>query len=114
VRYEEVVIDTLYRRLVNRFVLVGELLFAQFLTGAAISKSASSAAHKTRLQPFAETIIVTDESYSVAFTSDNRSATADFVTEAAAREWMANTLANDPSLTGTLHVIPTAETSLAA
>ncbi|MER2633905.1 MAG: DUF6603 domain-containing protein [Rhizobiaceae bacterium] len=114
VRYDEILIDTLFRRLVAGFVLLSGFLFGQFVMGAAITKSESSASRKKQKQPFADTIAVSDERYSVVFTHDNRSATTAFPTEAAAREWMNGQVTNDPALSRTLHVIPTVETSLAS
>src|SRR5262249_4543388 len=58
VRYEEVIVDTAYRRAANRFVMLGAQLFDGFRRGAAIAKNSRSAARKAQLQPFGDSIVV--------------------------------------------------------
>jgi hypothetical protein len=114
VRYEVTTLDTLYRRLVRRFTVLGRELFAHLIAGASVSKVAVSKSRRQELQPFRDGIVVADEPYSVVFASDNRSAGADFGSETAATEWMKNTTAADPGRHGQLHVVPSSEKQAAA
>ncbi|MEU1268502.1 DUF6603 domain-containing protein [Streptomyces sp. NPDC005799] len=112
VRYEEIVIDSNYKRFARRFRGFLGVLFAFFLNGAAVSKCELSQAVKVKLQPFAEKIDVRGETYTVAHQSDNTVFHADaavFHSEAGAREYLNDQVAANPSLAGTIHVIPTFE-----
>jgi hypothetical protein len=114
VRYEETVIDTMYRRLTARFVSFGALLFTHLTRGAAITKNNRSHTRRTEVKAHTDQIRVVDDGYVVAYTSDNRAVQSAFETEHAAREWMQAAIDADPHLTDQLHVIPTFETSAAA
>lgn len=106
-RYEEIIIDSNFRRLLNRFRLVLGALTHLFLTGNAAARSPLSAAVKAKLQPFDEKITVSTGSYSVAFQDTNREyGTATFSSAASANDFLASRLAEDPSLVDVLHVIP--------
>ncbi|WAZ26456.1 hypothetical protein STRCI_008035 [Streptomyces cinnabarinus] len=112
VRYEEIVIDTHYKRFARRFRGFFGVLFDFFLNGAAVSKCELSQAAKGRLQPFTEKIDVQGETYSVVNQADNTAFNADaavFPSEAGAREYLNSQVAADPSLADTIHVIPTFE-----
>jgi hypothetical protein len=114
-RYEVTTLDALYRRLVKRFTAVGRELFAHFIAGASVSKVAMSKSRRQELKPFNDGIVVAGEAYAVVFTSNNTSAgPTDFVSEAAATEWMRNASANDPGLHGSLQVVPSSEKQAAA
>jgi hypothetical protein len=113
VRYEEIVIDSNYRRFARRFRGFFGVLFAFFLDGNAVSRCELSQAAKAKLQPFTERIAVHGESYTVAHQADNTAfgtASTVFHSEASAREFLGARVAADPSLAGSLHVIPTFET----
>ena len=114
VRYEETIIDTSYRRHTRRFVELGQRLFAHFAKGAAISKNSRSETRRIELAPFRDGVTLRAEEYAVAYTDDNRAASATFTTEVAAREWMAAATADAPALGAALHVIPAVELSEAA
>ena len=112
VRYEEIIIDTLYKRFARRFRGYFGVLFAFFLDGAAVSHCELSKAVKTRLQPFEEKIDVRPETFTVAMQSTNQAYSADampFHSEASAREFMATRVAADPGLAEAVHVIPSYE-----
>jgi hypothetical protein len=107
-RYEQVIIDTAHRRRARRFTDYLASLFTHFMHGNAISRSPVSQAQARLRQPFEDTIRVTGDGFAVASTRDNTAA-ATFTSQAAARDHLAEQLATDPALAGTLHVIPTAE-----
>jgi hypothetical protein len=110
VRYEEIVIDSNYKRFARRFRGFVGVLFEFFLNGAAVSKCELSQAVKIRMQPFAEKIDVRGETYTVANQADNSAFNgAVFHSEASAREYLNDQVAADPSLASTIHVIPTVE-----
>ncbi|MBV9493729.1 MAG: hypothetical protein JOZ54_05755 [Acidobacteria bacterium] len=111
VRYEQIVFDTNERATTPFFNLAGGL-FAHFLGGAAIAKSALSQARKDKLDPFEEKVEVSSETYTVAFQADNRAFTAEageFRSEASAREFLRQRIDEDPNLADALHVIPSFE-----
>jgi hypothetical protein len=108
-RYEEIIIDTANRRASRRFTELAGGLFTHLLRGNSVSRSPLSRAQRSLKQPFAETIRVTGETFAVARTRDNTAAAPAFGSEAAAREFLAGRLVEDPGLAGTLHVIPGVE-----
>ena len=53
---------------------------------------------------------MSDDRFEVVNVNDNRGAApTDFSSESAAREWMQRAAADDPTLAGQLHVVPTSE-----
>ena len=110
-RYEEIVIDTPRRRPARRVVAIPTSLFTHFLRGNSVSRSPLSQAQRSLRQPFADTIGIVGDAFAVAHTRDNTAAAPPFASAAAAQEYLARRLAEDPGLAGTLHVIPGAEVS---
>jgi hypothetical protein len=108
VRYEEIIIDTNYKRFVRRFFGFFGSLFTHFLAGNSVSKSVLSQHSKQQLQPFDEKIKVVPHAYVVAFQSSNKAFTtsASFTSEASARAFLRSEVARDASLADSLHVIP--------
>jgi hypothetical protein len=86
-------------------------LFHPFLNGNAAARSSLSFAQKVQLSPFAEKIAVGPAGHTVARTLDNtpHDAGSRFGSEAKARDYMNARIAADPSLAGTLHVLPNHE-----
>ncbi len=108
VRYEEIIIDSNYKRFVRRFIGFFGSLFTHFLRGNAVSKSVLSHQRKQLLQPFKEKITVNPEMYVVAYQANNKAfsaATTGFHSEASARAFLQGQLATDPGLHDSLHVI---------
>jgi hypothetical protein len=105
VRYEEIIIDTAWRRHVRRFsgFVIG--LFDHFLVGNAASVSVLSQRSKDERQPFADVIKAGSEGYVVANVRDNSVVVA-FASEAMAQDALA---ATDPVAAVGLHVIPASE-----
>jgi hypothetical protein len=95
----------------GRFYAAISGLFHPFLTGSAAAKSALSYQRKTQLQPFTDKIAVSQEGYAVSNTSDNKAvnASSTFTSEAMARDALKNQVAANPSLAGTVHVLPNSE-----
>ncbi len=108
VRYELTVIDTQYRRYLKRFYVFLNSLFLHFLGGASVARNAFSAATLTQMQPWAQKVTVSEESFAVANLADNRAFTAasvGFSSRVSAQDYLNRTLAAQPSLVGSLHVL---------
>lgn len=112
VRYEQIILDGSAKRAARRFSAFVASLFQHFMRGNAVARASVSQASQAHLQPFADTIAVLPDTYTVAFQATNRpyaADTASFTSEASAREYLNRTAATDRALAGTLHVIPTTE-----
>ncbi|MCA1715214.1 MAG: hypothetical protein LC715_08955, partial [Gammaproteobacteria bacterium] len=109
-------------RSAKRLVSVSPAVFTHMLNGSSTSRSALSQQNATRLQPFApdEGVRVEDQRYVVAYKRNNaqafppstladRRGTSTFRSRTAAEDALAAWVADDPSLAGTLHVLPQAE-----
>jgi hypothetical protein len=108
-RYDLTIIDTQYRRFAKRFYVFASSLFVHFLGGAGVSYNAFSAATAKRMQPYAEKIAVSTESFTVANQADNRAYNAgasSFSSRVSAQDYLDRTVRANPSLAGTLHVLP--------
>ena len=109
VRYDVTVIDTKLRRVFQRFVLFSGSLFRFFLNGATVARSPLSAAQFALRQPFKDAVTIAPESFAVAFAATNKPfqpGTATFASQAAANDYLARTVGSDPTLAGTLHILP--------
>jgi hypothetical protein len=112
VRYEEIIIDSNFKRFQRRFRNFSGTLFDFFLAGAAVTRCGLSRAAKKKMQPFEDKISVAPESYAVAFQSSNKRFATDaasFHSEASARDYMDRKIADDPALADSIHVIPAYE-----
>lgn len=107
-RYELFTIDTNGRRHRYRFALQGALLFRHLLNGAAIARSALSASNRNAIAPVKNGVKSRPEGFAVALQENNKVAGAHtiFASEGAARDWMADAVASDRSLTDKFHVVP--------
>ena len=116
VRYEQIIIDTNFKRFQKRFANFPGSLFRHFLGGNAAARSALSARLKNQMQPFKDGIETGTEVFGVAYTSDNKmvAGTAVFGSYHAAKEHMDHAIATDPGLAGTMHVVPGFEINRAA
>lgn len=109
VRYDVTIIDTKLRRSSVRYYILNPGLFAHFLLGASVARSVFSAYRKGQIQPFDAKVTVAPESFAVALQANNtvyKPEAAAFTSQAAANDYLARTVAADPSLSGTLHVLP--------
>lgn len=112
VRYEEVIIDTNFKRFARSFRTYIGSLFNFFMGGNAAARCSVSQATKLTRQPFAEKVAVSAETYTVAFQATNKAVSATaarFDSEASAREYMNGKIAEDASLADVIHVIPSYE-----
>jgi hypothetical protein len=116
VRYESIIVDTLFERFAKPFYEWLTLLFVHFRAGSAVSRSSLSYANEKKRQPFAEKIVVNGDSYVVAFTKNNTSVSnnAVFASQTEAEQFMADSVEKDPTLRKQVHVIPAMERNLAA
>ena len=112
VRYEEIVLDTNFKRFAQPFSGYAGSLFNFFARGGSAARTELSHATKVARQPFAAAIAVGGDTYTVAFAADNKAVAEDaisFATESMARDYMNRKIAADRSLADRLHVIPTFE-----
>ena len=112
VRYEQIIIDTQFRRVV--FFLVSWIgsLFSHFLRGNAVSRATISNAQQKKLQPFEDKITISNESFTVAFNSNNsplNNESVAFESQARALDYMNAKIEEDPNLAESIHVIPQTE-----
>lgn len=112
VRYEQIILDNNYKRFLRRFFGYNGVLFGFFALGGAVSLSELSLAKTKQYQPFADKVTVGEDTYAVAFQSNNQAYSAaamSFESEASARDFMNQEVAKNPNLAATIHVIPTFE-----
>ena len=112
VLYEEIIIDSNYKRFQRRFRGFFGTLFEFFLRGAAVARCERSAATKKKLVPFDDKIEMVGDTYAVAMQSNNKAVSAEsstFYSEASAREYMNARVVADPALADHIHVIPRTE-----
>jgi hypothetical protein len=116
VRYEQIIIDTNFKRLQKRFTNFASSLFQHFLLGNAATRSALSVRLENQMQPFKETITTRTEGFGVANTSNNAmvAGTSVFGSYHAAKEHMEQVIAQNPGLAGTMHIVPEFEINTAA
>jgi hypothetical protein len=116
VRYEEIIIDSNFKRAASPLRTRGALLFSHLLAGGAVARSPLSEANRRARSPFSDRVTVDDGAFVVAFTRDNTPAGANttFSSASAAQDFVAREVARDPSLVRQLHVIPAFELNDAA
>ncbi len=112
VRYEELIIDTEYKRH-QRVRKLNPGLFVHDLRGSAVARSPLSKTYRSQLDPFgADKVAVAGETYVVANVDTNTphaGTPLTFGSEPEARDHMAKVVGADPSAAGKLHVIPASE-----
>jgi len=112
VRYEQIILDNNYKRFLRRFFGYNGALFGFFALGGVVSLSELSLAKSQQLKPFADKVAVGEDTYAVAFQSNNTAYSAgamSFNSEASARDFMNQEVAKNPNLADAIHVIPTFE-----
>jgi len=116
IRYEKIIIDTNFKRFVLRFVNQFVLLFTHFLKGNAVTKLTISQHQQKQKQPFEEKIRVDANAYTVANVMDNTpfNGGSTFRSQASAREYLNDQIAQNPNLQASLHIIPENETTAVA
>lgn len=116
VRYETEIIDTNFKRFVQRFVGVVTRLFDHLLYGNAAAKSSLSARTQKQRLPIDLAVEVQAPTYVVASMADNSAVdgAAGFTSRAKAEDYMRAQVQGDPALAEELHVIPITESRQAA
>jgi len=112
VRYDLTVVDSESEPVRIRYFGHLKVFFGSFLAGNAASQSKLSATYRAQLKPESDAVKVSDELFTVAFQSSNQAFHAEataFISQASAHDYMAKTVAADPSLAGQLHVLPNFE-----
>ena len=112
VRYDVTIIDKKLLRQARRFVLFAHGLFQHLLLGSSVARSPLSAYQKSLSQPDLGKVILSNETFAVAFAANNQAYHADavrFTSIAAANDFVARTVTANPSLSGSLHVLPSFE-----
>jgi len=110
VRYDLTIIDSKLRESRFRFILTGDL-FRHLLLGSSVARSPLSAYAHAQTHPFDGAVGLSAEQFFVAHQADNTALSTDaaFTSHAAAADHLARTVAADPSLAGSLHVLPAFE-----
>ncbi|HEV7716267.1 MAG TPA: DUF6603 domain-containing protein, partial [Steroidobacteraceae bacterium] len=109
VRYDITIIDKKLLRSVRRFVVFANAMFKHFLLGASVARSPLSAYQKSLKRPDIGSVTVASETFAVALAANNQAWRGDavsFPNAIAAHDYMTRAIAADPSLSGSLHVLP--------
>jgi hypothetical protein len=113
VRYDSIIVDTAHERFPSRYFEFWGDLFVHFAAGASVSKSALSRANELKRQPFEAKVAVNEAGFVVAHQSDNTPfAESAFGSHVEATAYLQETIAGDPALADSIHVLPTAEVSV--
>ena len=116
-RYEQIIIDNAFKRVVTLFVTLIPGLFTHFLAGNAVARAEISASNKDLRHLFDEKITAGPPRYVVASLENNApiaGAPASFASAASAREYMAAKTAGVPGFADTAHILRAHELNLAA
>lgn len=108
-RYELITIDTNAKEHRESFWWQGALLFAVWLAGCAGSASALSAKLIAQRVPVADGVKDVGETFAVALLQNNTAASTEsvsFASQGDAMDWLASTVAANPTMAGTMHVVP--------
>jgi uncharacterized protein DUF6603 len=109
VRYDLTVIDAESEPARFKYFPHGRGMFTTFLRANSAAQSKLSAAYRVQTRPYPDAVQVGTETFAVAFQSSNKvahPAAAAFTSQASAQDYIAKTVAADPSLSGQLHVLP--------
>ena len=113
VRYDLHIVDTkLHPPELQRFLLYPGALFQHWLGGSSVALSALSAAQAKLTNPYPEGVSVGAETFAVVSVADKSLVDAEaatFTSKAAASDYLAATVASDPSLAGDLQVLSSFE-----
>jgi hypothetical protein len=109
VRYDLTVIDKASEPARSRFFPHNRAMFGALLRANSAAQSPLSAAHRAKTVVYADSVKVTSETYAVALQASNKAVhagAASFTSQASAQDHLDRLVAADPSLAGTLHVLP--------
>ena len=109
VRFDLTVVDAKSVPARNKFFPHSRAMFTNFLASNSAGQSVLSANFRGLTRPNDGSIAVSDETFAVALQSSNQvihPEAAAFLSQAKAQDYIAQAVAADPSLEGSLHVIP--------
>jgi hypothetical protein len=109
VRYDLTVVDTESEPVRYKYFAHSRAMFTNFLAGNSAGRSKLSANFRGLTRPYTGSVAVGSETFAVALQSSNKvfhPEAAAFLSQAKAQDYIANAIASDPSLEGSLHVIP--------
>jgi hypothetical protein len=108
-RYDLTVVDKESEPVQFKFFAHSRAMFTNFLAGNSAGQSKLSASFRGLTRPQPGSVAVSNETFAVALQSSNKvvhDEAAAFSSQAQAHDYIRNAVAADPSLEGTLHVIP--------
>jgi hypothetical protein len=109
VRYDLTIVDAESQPVRSKFFPHFRVMFDSFLAGNTAGQSRLSATFRGLTRPYNGSVNVSNETFAVALQSSNKifhPEAAAFLSQAKAQDYIANAIASNPSLEGTLHVIP--------
>jgi hypothetical protein len=109
VRFDLTIVDAKSVPARNKFFQHSKAMFTNFLAGNSAGQSPLSANIRGLTRPNDGSVVVANETFAVALQSSNKGFHPDgsvFLSQAKAQDFIAQAVAADPSLEGTLHVIP--------
>lgn len=109
VRYEQIVIDSDYKRFVVKLFPYSGALFSQFLHGNAVALSSLSKQTRKQSDPWDEPLSLREEGFAVVSTHNNKAVSKMFASEVEARDFLHAQVALDPNKSDVLDVIPSFE-----
>jgi hypothetical protein len=112
VRYEQIIIDTNYKRFTRRFFRFFGVLFNQFMRGNAVALSPLSREYARQLDPWDEPLVLKQEGFAVVTNHNNKAVSQIFSSETEARDFLHSAAAMDANLAATLDVVPQFEVNL--
>jgi hypothetical protein len=108
-RYDLTVIDKESEPVRSQFFAHSRAMFSNFLAGNSAGQSKLSANFRGITRPQAGSVTVDGETFVVALQANNQAVqpgASAFLSQAQAQDYISNAVAANPSLEGTLHVIP--------
>ena len=108
-RFDLTVVDKESVPVRHQFFPHSRAMFTNFLAGNSAGQSELSANFRGLTRPQSGSVAVSDETFAVALQSSIEvfhPEAAAFLSQAKAQDYIAKAVAADPSLEGTLHVIP--------
>jgi hypothetical protein len=108
-RYDLTVVDKESEPVRHRFFAHSRAMFNNFLAGNSAGQSKLSSNFRGMVQPQPGSVAVSSEMFAVALQSNNQvfhPEAAAFSSQAQAQDYISNAVTGNPSLEGTLHVIP--------
>ena len=109
VRYEQIVIDSGYKRFVIKLFPFSSALFSQFLHGNAVALSSLSQQTRKQSDPWDEPLSLKEEGFAVVTTHNNKAVSKVFASEVEAKDFLQAQVALDPNKSEALDVVPSFE-----